>query len=188
MLFARLLLNYMCDISAFKVVYAIGVVSYLTQIFFSSSPNMVYLANVAMLASIGGWGNINSLILELRVPPSNVAEVFMLVRTLSVSSGILAPSVAYLRVPYSFMVLLVISTCGLIASLKLPEPGEHLLAVEHTEDNRVKLVDRKSESNVALPHAQELEEESGEKFVTPTNFGLHAMSHRETYIERKLRV
>ena len=52
----------------------------------------------------------------------------------------------------------------------------------------MKLVDRKTESTVALPHAQEMEEESGEKFVMPTNFNMHAMSHRETYIEKKLKV
>ena len=84
---------------------------------------LAYLANVLMITSIGGWNNINLVIIELRVPPNNVAAVLLMVRTISVFSGALAPSVSILPAPIPYLVLLSVSTAGLIASLYLPEPG-----------------------------------------------------------------
>jgi len=56
------------DLTAFYVCYSCGLFSYLTLIFFPNSHGLTYLANVALVTSIGGWFNTMLLILEMRVP------------------------------------------------------------------------------------------------------------------------
>ena len=77
MVFSNVLLDYLPDITAFRLVYFTGVVSYLLLIFLheEAQPLIVHTAPVLCIASIGGMQNINLLIMELRVPPNKVAAV-----------------------------------------------------------------------------------------------------------------
>ncbi len=77
MLISNLLLLYMDDIVAFKLVFFIGVTSYLLLVYIDEemSPFLAHLATGMLIISIGGWLNINLLIMELRVPPNKVAAV-----------------------------------------------------------------------------------------------------------------
>ena len=64
MFFSQFLMKNLFDITAFRVVYGCGVVSYLTLIFFSHMNAMVYFANFLLITSVGGWFNTMLLILE----------------------------------------------------------------------------------------------------------------------------
>lgn len=56
--------------------FAIGVTSYASLILCEeASPFLAHLSTLLLIISIGGWLNINLLIIELRVPPNNVAAV-----------------------------------------------------------------------------------------------------------------
>ena len=124
--------------------------SYFILVFFPENYMLTYIANVLMITSIGGANNINLLIIEMRVPPSNVAAVSLMIRTMSVSSGVLASTVASLPAPFPFIVLFAIATAGLLASMRLPPPGEHLPSVEVTGDNKFKLVDKETSSPTSI--------------------------------------
>ena len=70
MFFSQYLMDNFLDITAFWVVYALTVLSFLCLIFFSERSSMIsYLANILFITGNGGWINIQLLILELRVPP-----------------------------------------------------------------------------------------------------------------------
>lgn len=142
MLFSRVLLSYCHDVKAYQFVYVMGASGYLTFIFFPDNETLTFLGIIAMLICIGGMDNINLLIYELRVPHENVAAVTLMIRTMAVSSGILSPAVAALPAPIPFVILLAVATVGLVISLKLPPPGQHLNSVERTTDNKVKLLDK----------------------------------------------
>ena len=120
----------MHDMTAFRVVYGFGAFSYVIMIVFPESDVMTYIAVVLMVTCIGCWDNISLLIIELRVPPNNVAAVSLMIRTISVSLGIFAPTISSLPEPYPYVVSLCAATFGLLASLNLPAPGLHLNAVE----------------------------------------------------------
>ena len=145
MVFSRFLLKRFDDMKAFKIIYAIGAISYLILVMFPSSPRMTYLAVILMVTCIGGWDNISLLIVELRVPPNNVAAVSLMLRTVAVSSGILAPTISALPPPLPYIFSLCLATAGFIASLYLPKAGTHLPAVEKTADDNFKLVDKDTE-------------------------------------------
>lgn len=117
MVFSRFLLKRLSDISAFRVIYAIGAVSYLILVSFPGSPQMTYLAVILMVTSIGGWDNISLLIVELRVPPNNVAAVSLMLRTIAVSSGIFAPTISALPAPLPYIFSLLLATAGFVASM-----------------------------------------------------------------------
>ena len=104
----------MRDSSAFYVVFFIGIVSYTILISDNKGGMLVYVAVVLMVISNGGWNNANLLIMEMRVPPSNIASVAIVIRTLASASGIGSASVAAIAQPYSFVVLVIISFTGFL--------------------------------------------------------------------------
>ena len=80
MLLSNMLLIYLEDIVAFKIVFLVGLFSYFTLIVCSeidqlNLPWLSYTAILTLIGSIGAMLNINLLIMELRVPPKNIAAV-----------------------------------------------------------------------------------------------------------------
>ena len=100
------------------------------------------------------------------MPPQNVAAVSLMLRTMAVSSGILAPTISSLPAPAPYLICLFVATAGLIASRNLPAPGAHLSAVEETKENQFKLVDQ-----TTLFTGKD-----SQKVSAPTNMVFHAMS------------
>lgn len=127
MIVSNMLLLYLHDMVAFRLVFATGVLSYVMLIFSEyMSWFMTYVANVLLIVSIGGWLNINLLIMELRVPPEKVAAVQLMTRTMAVGSAVSTPMIASLHTPIPYLVLLAVATAGFLASARLPAPGHHL--------------------------------------------------------------
>jgi len=58
MIISGLLLQYMPDMSAFRIVFSLGMIGYALLIFFTDNPTVSYLAIVLLVTSIGGWNNI----------------------------------------------------------------------------------------------------------------------------------
>jgi len=76
MVVSNLLLLYLDDMLAFRIVFSCGIVSYIALVLCeTASPLLAHFSTVLLIISIGGWLNINLLIMELRVPPNNVAAV-----------------------------------------------------------------------------------------------------------------
>jgi hypothetical protein len=77
MVFSNLLLLYLDDMVALRIVFVSGILSYIVLIVCHEefNPFMVHSAIIILIGSIGSWLNINLLILELRVPSKNVASV-----------------------------------------------------------------------------------------------------------------
>ena len=79
MLFSNMLLIYLDDIVAFRIVFCGNVLSYGIMLFLVKKKGLDPLIDIAvmlcLMGSIGSWANINSLIMELRVPASNIAAV-----------------------------------------------------------------------------------------------------------------
>ncbi len=86
----------------------------------------MHAAVVTLIGSIGSWLNINLLIMELRVPPKNIASVQLLSRTIGVGFGIFSPTIASFEAPYPYLILICASIIGFLASIKLPDAGYHL--------------------------------------------------------------
>ena len=150
MIASNFLLLYFHDMIAFRLVFTVGVVSYFMLIFSETIGLMLtYFAIVLLIVSIGGWLNINLLIMELRVPPESVAAVQLMTRTMAVGSSVITPTIASLHPPIPYLVLLGFSICGCLASTILPVPGHHLPQMKETDDQKVKMVERGSE-NVTL--------------------------------------
>lgn len=57
MIFSQFLMENFMDMTAFRIVYSFGLVSYLTLIFFPDSVMLTYFANVLLITGIGGWFN-----------------------------------------------------------------------------------------------------------------------------------
>ena len=76
---SRFLLNRLHDMTAFRLISGFGAISYILMISFPDSDLMTYIAIVLMVTSIGCWDNISALIIELRVPPDNVAAVTLFI-------------------------------------------------------------------------------------------------------------
>ena len=132
MIVSNLLLIYLEDMVAFRIVFTTGIASYLVVIFCheESSPFLVHTAIVMLIGSIGSWMNINLLILELRVPPKNIAAVQLLSRTIAVGFGVFTPSIASFEPPIPYLILLGTATMGFLASTRLPKAGHHLSKLE----------------------------------------------------------
>ena len=80
MIFSNMLLLYLDDMVAFRIVFFTGVLSYLLVVYCeyereTINPLLTTAATLSLMGSIGSWVNINSLIMELRVPASNIAAV-----------------------------------------------------------------------------------------------------------------
>ena len=170
--------------AAFRLVYSLGAISYFILIFFPDSENMTYLASVLMVTSVGGWDNIGLLIMELRVPPTNVAAVSLMIRTMAVSSGIFAPTVAALPAPMPYCLMLFVATCGLFATFNLPTPGEHLPSVKVTGKNKVIKVENENDDSLSMDTIAE----EDKHYVIPTNFAIHVMSYNVSHTEQYLKV
>lgn len=140
---SNLLLLRLDDILAYKVVFSVGAVSYGILIVYHSLENSIltYAAIVALVGSIGARMNINLLIVELRVPPNNVAAVLLLTRTIAVSSCILSPFITSFEAPFPYIILLCFSFLAFIAASLLPPPGHHLPKVTETKDSNMQMLD-----------------------------------------------
>ena len=127
MLFSNFLMNNMLDMTAFRIVYMCGLVSFLMLIFLAESSLLVtYLSNLLLITSIGGWNNTYLLILEMRVPPQNIGSIAALTRTFAVGSSVITPTIANLPAPYPFLFLMGLSTFSMLLTFLLPAPGLNL--------------------------------------------------------------
>ena len=121
MVVSNILLLYFHDIVAFRCVFGTGIVSYFMLVFSEYlSLALTYLAIVLLTVSIGGWLNINLLIMELRVPPENVAAVQLMTRTMAVGSAISMVLVEVVilcsretarRIPINYFLLVLFTAC-----------------------------------------------------------------------------
>ena len=50
-------MNRFSDMTAFKMVYVTGLLSYSILIMFPNSELLTYLANIMLITSVGGWFN-----------------------------------------------------------------------------------------------------------------------------------
>ena len=130
MVVSGLLLQHMPDMKAFRIVVGIGLFAYALLITFVESAIVGNIAIVLLVTSVGGWNNILQLIIELRVPPLNIAAVAILTKTMAVGSGVFASTVASFPLLYAYVTLACIAVCGLLVSFWLPEPGQHLKEVK----------------------------------------------------------
>lgn len=127
MIVSNLLMLYLYDMTAYRIVFVTGILSYLMILFEDMfNPLFAYTATVLLVVSIGGLININLLIMELRVPPKNIAAVQLMTRTIATGFGVLAPIISSQPTPIPYIVLMSISTLGFLASTRLPVPGHHL--------------------------------------------------------------
>ena len=180
MVISQYLMNNLMDLTAFTIAYICGLVSYLILIIFPDSIMLTYLANVLLLTGIGGWINIQLLILELRVPPKNLGSISALIRTISVGSGVISPTIANLAAPWPYICLAVISFFAFVLIYFLPPPGMHLLAVEKTNDTSVVILDKHSNA----PTLSNYFFNDITNQVSITNYALHQSSFIETFTER----
>ena len=126
MFFSGWLMGRMHDVTAFRVVYLIGAIGYSILIFFSDSEYLPYFGLLMLITSTGGWVNTLLLILELRVPPQNIASVSVIIKSISVMAGIASPTIAALPKSQPLIVMATIAFFAMILTFCLPEPGLHL--------------------------------------------------------------
>ena len=187
MIFSNLLLIYIDDILAFWIVFSSGIVSYVLVVYIEYQNGSVdsffeIAATLSLMGSIGSWVNMNSLIMELRVPPNNIAAVHLLSRTIAVGGSILSPSVAALEPPYPYLILLGVSILGFLASFGLPKAGDHLLQVKTTVDcKRSVLFDPETDEPTLL------HDFDSNQIVPPTPMIYHTMQHTQSYTEKMLK-
>jgi len=143
-------MNNLMDLTAFYVIYSCGLVSYLTLIFFPNSYGLTYLANVALITSIGGWFNTLLLILEMRVPHQNVGSVSALTRTMAVGFAVFAPTIAALEAPYPYIIMLNLSTLAMVLTFALPPAGLNLPIAQKTGNHTSILLDRSSNAPILV--------------------------------------
>ena len=171
------------DMTAFRTMYAIGLVSYLSLIFFSEYLTLVYCSNVLMLISIGGWFNTILLIIELRVPHANVGSVSALTRTFAVGMSVLSPTVANFPAPMPQVFLMSLATFAFLLSYLLPPPGVNLPTVQKNGETSAVLIDKMSNAPTLI---------TGMDPTSPdypmTNYAIHAASFRQSYTERALNI
>ena len=172
MIFSQILMDRLSDMNTFYTVYGIGLVSYLTLIFFPDSGTLAYIANVMTITSVGGWFNSMLLILELRVPPNSVGSVSALVRTMAVGSSVVAPTIANMPAPWPQVCLLSMATFAMLLTFFLPPPGLHLPKAEKTGDTSAVLIDKQSNALTLLATSFD----PGNPKYPITNYALHASS------------
>ena len=98
MVFSGFLLAHLPDMKAFRIVVGLGLIAYMLLIGFADSAIVGYIAIVLLVLSVGGWNNIMHLVIELRVPPLNIAAVSIMTKTIAVGSAVFAASVAPLPI------------------------------------------------------------------------------------------
>ena len=126
MIFSNFLMNNLLDITAFRVAYSIGLLSYLILILVQDNSLLTYIGNVLLITSVGSWFNTMLLILEMRVPPQNVGSVSALIRTMAVGASVVSPTIANLTAPWPHVVLMSMATFAMILTFFLPVPGINL--------------------------------------------------------------
>ena len=139
---SQYLMDNFMDMTAFRIVYTAGLISYLMLILFSQYNSVVYLANVLQIMSIGGWFNTALLIIELRVPHANVGSVSALTRTFAVGSSVLAPTVSNLPAPLPQVFLMSLATFAFLLTFLLPPPGLNLPTVQKNSETSAILMDK----------------------------------------------
>ena len=145
MVLSGVLLAHLPDMKAFRIVVSLGLIAYILLISFADDAIVGYIAIVLLVLSVGGWNNILQFIIEMRVPPLNIAAVAILTKTMAVGSGVFASTVASFPLRYAYLTLACLAVCGLMASFWLPEPGQHLMEVHESKTaNTVKLIDKKT--------------------------------------------
>ena len=120
-----------------------------------------------MVGMLGGWINISLLIIELRVPPTNVGSVTMICMTIAVGCGSAAPTISLLESPMPIVISLIITGISFLASLMLPEPGLYLPKHEKNATLAEKRSDAVSLLQVMSIHNQ----------LSPNYYGMHQMSY-----------
>ena len=155
MIFSQFLMNNLMDMTAFRIAYFLGLTSYSILILFPESYVMTYIANVMVITSVGGWFNTMLLILELRVPSSNVGSVSALTRTMAVGASIMAPTIANFEAPYPFVSLMSLATFAFLLTFFLPPPGANLPAVQKTGDASAIIVDKVSNAPTLPPNVEQ---------------------------------
>ena len=171
------------DMTAFRIVYTVGLISYLMLILFSQYTSVVYVANVLQIMSIGGWFNTALLIIELRVPHANVGSVSALTRTFAVGSSVLAPTVANLPAPLPQVFLMSLATFSFLLTFLLPPPGLNLPAVQKNGETSAILIEKQSNTPTLVPGMDPTNPEQ-----PMTNFAMHVNSFHQSYTEKALNV
>jgi len=137
-------MNNVMDMTAFRIMYFIGLVSYLVVILLPNAQTLIYIATATTIVSTGGWFNTIFLVMELRVPHANIGSVSALTRTMAVGSSILAPTIANLAEPYPQVFLMSFAAFAFSLSFLLPPPGINMPTAQKREDNSVVLIDKQS--------------------------------------------
>lgn len=126
MFFSGFLMKKFTDMKAFYINMAILVISELVLILFPFQGLHTYIAVFLLVGMLGGWINILLLVIELRVPPTNVGSVTMICMTIAVGCSASAPTISLLPKPLPIVVCLAITGISFIVSIFLPEPGLYL--------------------------------------------------------------
>ena len=93
--FSGFLMNRLSDMTVFKIIFAAAVMSYSIFIFGNDlSTIFTYLANCVLVGSLGGWQNLGSVILDIRVPPQSIGSVNMIAQTTGVGLGAIVPFIS----------------------------------------------------------------------------------------------
>lgn len=150
MFFSQWLMNNVMDMTAFRIMYIIGLVSYLVVIFLPDAQTLIYIATATTVVSTGGWFNTIFLVMELRIPNANIGSVSALTRTMAVGSSIMAPTIANLPAPYPQVFLVTLSTFAFSLSYLLPPPGINMPTAQRKGDNSTVIIDKQSNAPAYL--------------------------------------
>lgn len=126
MVFSCFLMGRLLDVTAFRVVYALGVIGYTLLMCFPDSAWLPYFGSLLLIMSIGGWLNIQLVILEMRVPPKNVASVQIIIRTIAIGTAISAPTISNLDGVWPLLTMAAFAFFAFLLTFMLPPPGLHL--------------------------------------------------------------
>ena len=108
------------DMTAFYINMSLGLISYVVLIFFPVQGLHTYMSIFVLIGSIGGWINIQFLLIEMRVPNNKVGSVTMLCMTIAVGTAMVSPYVSTLPAPIPFVFLLTLSLLALLVTFFLP--------------------------------------------------------------------
>ena len=81
--FSKKLLQCVTDTTAYRILTIMGFAGYAILIFFPDGDALASVALVLLVTSLGGLQNVFLLICEMCVPPSNIAAVAIMIRTMA---------------------------------------------------------------------------------------------------------
>ena len=142
MFFSGFLMKKFTDMKAFYIDMAILVAGESILILFPFPGLHTYIAVFLMIGMLGGWINILLLIIELRVPPTNVGSVTMICMTIAVGCSAAAPTISLLPSPFPIVMCFAITGVSFIATLFLPKPGQYL----PKNDKNASLAEKRSDA------------------------------------------